>query len=396
MQEGERNPGWDSAASAVARHAAISSALDAAENSSEFGEDQGPSAEAFDQHQQAPSPDAGGEPAPSKAEPERPTEGQPADQEADASSDAPPVWPKDRRDWFSTLSDADKARVLDMEKAHNARFTKNTQENADHRKLSSAISEVLKPYESDLQTAGLDHAGAVKWMVQERETFNRDPLGFLLNHAKQANVEPEQLIQSLMKRAGLAQDQLSQGKQPSGQKGNEQGGADPDDWQDPDVLELRALNEALKGEIKALKESFGQFQQSHTQRESMTLQEEVQAFRSAKDDGGNSLRPHYDQLIPIMQQLMNTDPELQKIPDWKAQAKLQAAYDKAIWLHPETRQAAIDAQVNSQVRSQTNQAEVNKAKQAATRRGSPGANGQAQQGAMTRTEAVAAALREFG
>jgi hypothetical protein len=43
-----------------------------------------------------------------------------------------------------------------------------------------------------------------------------------------------------------------------------------------------------------------------------------------------------------------------------------------------------------------NQQSVDKAKQAATRKGSLGANGAAQPGKMSRSDAVQAALREFG
>jgi hypothetical protein len=244
-----------------------------------------------------------------------------------------------------------------------------------------------------MQNAGLDEIGAIRFMIQEREAFNRDPVSFVANFSQRAQGGVPAFVKALIERSGLTQDQLFGGQKPSVQQ-NEQGQSD--EWVDPMVLELRTQNEALIGKLQSLEQNFGQFQQSHSQREALTIQEEIQAFTTASDESGNPLRPHYEAVRPIMQRLMNTDPDLARIPDWKAQDKLQAAYDKAVWHAPEIRQQLIDAQVNQSVSTQLSQASIDRAKAAKTVRPSPGANGQSQLGKMSRRDAVAAAMRDTG
>lgn len=394
MQEGDRNPATDTAASAgMARSAAIDKAFEGFDESF-FEDGPSPSAAEGDIPEPQANPDAA-EPepvAPSNESDSRPDEGQQADQQEQVSPvDAPAVWPKDRREWFANLSDGDKKTVLDMEKQHNARFTKNTQENADHRRRSEAISEVLKPYENDLQAAGLDQAGAVRFMAQEREAFNRDPQGFLLGYLQRANVSPQAFIQSFAERSGVPRDQLPGGKPPAQQEQDQ-----PDEWVDPMVIELRSELQAERAEREKLQSQLGSFFQQHQQRETLTLQEEIQSFQSAADDSGNPARPHFEAVRPIMQRVMETDPDVAAIPDWKVQDKLTAAYDKAIWLVPEIREQLIAAQVNQGLSTQIGQATVDKAKAAAPRRASPGANGTAAPGKMGREDAINSAMKQFG
>ncbi len=392
MSDGASNPFRDSAAKAASRASAVSAAL-ADEMSDTPAEEvtQEPATAEPDVAVSAPEPDAEQETASTPGASAGPQDQAPP---AGGQLSAPKEWPKDRQTEFNALPEAAKRILLDRNKEFTNGIRQKSEESADHRKRSEALTEVLKPYDADLRNAGMDQVGAVRWMIQERESFNRDPAGFLLGYAKNAQVDIAKFIAHLAERAGLTQDQLPAAQQPPQQQ------TDPGQaewWQDdPAYKAQQAHIEALKGEIASLKQNFTSYQSQYDQREKLTLQEELQSFMTATDPAGNPTHPHYEALKPIMQRLMNTDPEIANIPDWKAQQKLQAAYDKAIWLNGDIRQSLIDEQVNQKLSAQTQQASVDKAKAATTKKGSPGANGAAQPGRMSRKDAVAAALRDSG
>lgn len=389
--EGDRNSERDSAASASARESAISAAMAEVENQGQGTE---PSAAEPEPSQPSKAPDAGAKEPEVSADSTDASQGQAEPAVSTETQLEPPKnWPKDRQDAFNSLDDNAKRILLQRDKEYTQGIHKNAQENADHRKKSEALGETLGHYRDEMQAAGMDEIGAVRFMVQEREAFNRDPVAFVANFSQRAQGGLPAFVKALIERTGLTQDQLFAGQQP-GQQTSEQGQAD--EWVDPMVLELRSEIQSLKGENQALKQNFGQFQNQFTQRENLTIQEEIQSFRSQADEGGNPVRPHFEDVKPIMQRLMDADPEIARIPDWKVQEKLQAAYDKAVWLVPEIRQQLIDSQVNQSVSSQLSQASIDKAKAAKTVRPSPGANGQAQLGKMSKADAVNSALREAG
>lgn len=403
MQDGASNPMRDSAAKAASRSAAISAAMSGDggnEIDDDYGSDQQPLSAALDEPAGEVSQDAESEPAPIDSTTGAPQgePGLPTAPTAGAQLQAPATWPKDRQTEFNALPDNAKRILLARDKEYSQGITKNAQDNADHRKRSEAITEILKPFDADLRAANLDHPGAVRWMVQERAAFNQDPGGFLLGYLQKANVAPEQFIQHLIQRSGLTADQLFRG-QPASQQ---QPAADPaqDEWKDPTVIALEQQIAALKNELNPVRQTLAQFQQQFQQQETLSIQEEIAAFQSSTDASGQPAYPHYETVKPVMKMLIETDPEVSAIPDRKAQEKLKAAYEKAVWLVPEIRQQLIDAQVNqsvtTQVSQQVSQASLEKAKAARTLKGSPGANAPAVQGRMGRKDAVAAALRQFG
>jgi hypothetical protein len=393
MSDGDSNSGFrDSATKAASRASAVSAALAESETSeSPAYEASEPATAETGADNATPYQDAG---ADQSVESNGASQAQP-DQALSQESQlaAPKNWAKDRQDSFNALPDEAKRIVLEREREYSEGIRKNGETNSDHRKRSEAIAEILKPYEADLQKSGMDHAGAVRWMIEERTAFNRDPAGFLLGYVKQNNADPAKFIQHLAERAGLTQDQL-QGQQPQQQT---QAGEDDNWWQDDPVYKaVNSQNETLKGQIAQLEQQLSQFHSQYTERQSQSLVDEIRTFQSAADSSGNPLYPHYEVLTPIMQRLMDMDPEISAIPDYRAQEKLKAAYEKAVWLNNDTRTSVIDTQVNQKLSERMSQQSLEKAKSAATIRGSLGANGAAQKGKMSRSEAVAAALREHG
>lgn len=377
MSEGESNPARDSAANATARNAAVSAAL--ADIPDDFGAPSEPSAAATtgEPTPSEPSAEASGEPTASDS---GASQGQPGQAVPKTQLEAPKNWPKDRRDEFATLPDNVKSILLAREKEFNQGLTKNAQENAEHRKRSEAISSVFNAeHRKQMESAGVDEIGAVRQFVALHDFFTRDPVGYLKHLIGVTGVKQDQLF-------GGQPQQQTQPAQP----------ASADDWVDPHVIELRSELQTLKAENQHLKQNFTQFQSSYSQREQLSLREEVDRFKSAADQTGNPAYPHYDAVMPIMRHLMDADPEIAAIPDWKAQDKLKAAYEKAVWMNPDVRQALIDNQVNQSLSSQLKTAEVERAKAAASKRPSPGANGAAQPGKMSRQEAVSAAMRSVG
>lgn len=383
--DGERSPS-DLATSASARTSAIDQAF-ASMGDDFFADGPSFSAEARDPGDAQPEPDAATDEFVESNDQSRPPNDQ-TDNRGLSPSDAPPIWPQDRRDWFATLSDADKTRVLDMEKSFNVRFDKTAKEGATHRKSSEAIAELMKPYEQELRSNGMDHAGGIRTLIQDRERFNQDPAGSFVNFVSQ-HPQGKEIVGSLLAKLGIQSPQNASGEpQP----------AEDNSWMESDPIyqQMKQQNVALQQQIQSIQSSYGQFQQSFNQREAQSMSEAIQRFSSAADDQGSPLHPHYDALIPTMKQIMMADSEVASIPDWNAEQKLKAAYEKAVYLNPQVRQQVIDAQINQRLAQQQEQASVKRAQQAAPRKPSIGANGNATQGQLTKDEAIWKAMRDTG
>lgn len=388
MQEGDSNPERDSAASNGSMDDAIAAALAGMPDNDE------PTAEA-NQAPESVAQDAETEEAVTDE-----TQGQadPAPSQED-QLDAPKSWPKDRQEAFKTLPDAAKRILLDRDREFSDGIRKKGEENADHRKRSDALVEVLKPFEQDLQSAGMDHVSAVKFMVQEREAFNRDPIGFFVDATRKANADLGGVIKTLIERSGLTQDQLFKGQQPAP---GEQQTTEQDqskEWVDPLEIELRSTKSALdesNAKLNSLEQKFNDFFQTQEQRERLTVHEQIQAFATAADENGNPLRPHYEDLKRHIGWLADTHPEISAIPDSKLQEKLQKAYDLAVRMDDRTFSAQIDNTVNTRLSEELSKATVDKAKAAAPRRGGPGSNAPVTKGKMSMDESIEAAMREAG
>ena len=328
-----------------------------------------------------------------------------------ASLEAPKQWSKAWREKFDKLPPEAKEILLDRDREYNKGFTKNAQDNAEFRRRSEALSTTFQDHHrKQMQSTGLDEVGAVKYLLQQHDAFNNDPVGFVAQVASQ--VGPEKFLPAVLQKLGLTPDKAGFSPQP---QPTPVAAADPqNEWVDPQVLALKEQLAAYQTELGGIKQFLQHSTQTASQREQAQREAqgrayesqvatEIEHFVTSTDDQGNLLYPHVEDVQGDMALLIANHPEISQIRN--PRERMEAAYNRAVYLNPQIRDSVIEAAANKARAEaiaqkdaeykalQTAQA-AQRARTAATLKGSPGANGIASSTKkMTIDEAVRAAVR---
>jgi len=367
-----------------ARHSAINKAL---EGIPEFGDDFSPAiATQSDSVAKDPEKDASSavaateKPAPeakpddgkssdvadvaSKSASEGQQDSKPADEAV--KFEAPKNWPKERKQAFADLPEAAKKLILETHRDSTTGFNKFAESTAASRKTGEAVSEIFKPYRDELTKAGVDEPAAIRQLVQEREAFNRDPIGFLAPIAVRAgNGDPTAFIKALIEKVGLTPERLFGGQpQPT------QPAEDPNAWVDPAVVALKAelgqkltpLEQKLQSLTQYIETEKQRFEREQTerqreaqeadQRELETAATELSGIIVTEDEQGNLKYPYYDLLEDDIIRLLNVDPQLAAIPASDRGKKFDLAYRKALRLNDDLFAREQDAEFNRRLAEQ--------------------------------------------
>lgn len=407
----------ETSAEVTARHDAISKAL---EGIPEFGDDfKLPGQAAQEEAADTPSGDAQTDDASTatlsrdekgkfakaeKSPSERPVEA-PADPEAAKATtyEAPKNWSADRRTAFAQLPEPAQKLLLDVHKESSAGFTKYAQDVAPAKKLADSVSKAFEPYRGELTRNGLDEAGALAHLIQEREQFNRDPVAFL-TPLLQRSGDPVPFVRALIEKTGLTQEKLFGAAKPVTQE-------DPGNaWADPGVLEIRQQLTPLQQKLTSLEQLIASEQQKaqtaerarqaeqeqQRQRELEATENDLSTIIGSADDAGNPKYPHFDAVEDTIARLLQTDPSLSDMPNSKLAEKFDLAYRRAVRLHDDLYQQETEAEFQRRMAAAQKQKTVQKAAVAATRKGSPGSAGGVSPGPMSSREAISKAFGDLG
>lgn len=205
-------------------------------------------------------------------------------------------------------------------------FTKGIQEKSEALKR---YEDAFKPYAS--LYAGTEPTEAVQKLFRAQQYLQQNPV---------------EAIKWLANSYQVA-DQLFASKEPSKTEG--------DEYTDPEVKRLRQELEQAKDE-QAQKERQAQQRQ---QQEQLAM---IESFKSEKDEAGNLLHEHFDDLQPIMAGLLSAG----------RATTLEDAYSQAVKAHP----TYLDAEVERRMQEAKDKAERER-KEAADKadKASQGANG---------------------
>jgi hypothetical protein len=398
--QGDRAPKPESAASIAGRTAAIDAAF---AEFPDFNDDETPSAVAPNVEEK-PSGDDQADSASVETKPadkadektvselERPVEGQPASPASKDPLEAPKHWPEDRRKIFQAQSDDVKRIILDRNKEANVAVTKAQQEAAQYRRTHEAVASAFgDDHRKQMAAAGLDEVGAIQYLLSQHDALNRDPVNFLKAVIKQTGVSAE----ALFGQAYAAQQQAA----PAAQNAEEAA------WRDPDFIALeKSVNERLAELQKAedaRKHEAAERQRQQQRDYNAWFNGECSKFETAMDDDGHAKYPHLPAVMETMTRLIKSDPAFDKTFRDTPQQALETVYNQAIRLNPDIyqqiQQELIEAQVSARLQAIESQNAVKKAQTANTRKGAPGANGQAQpRQRMSRDEAIAKAMADAG
>lgn len=167
----------------------------------------------------------------------------------------------------------------------------------------SEVDKLLTPYREQFARAGVSSGQVIGQMMAWQQ--------YLDNPDTRA-----QAFQQLAQSYGTSLDQLAQVS-----------AAQP---QEPSyVREIRQQNQQLM-------QMFRQQQQASQQTQHSGVVSDIQAFASETDQSGNALRPHIGYVEEEMAAFL---PSLRSAnPGWNNRQLLQAAYEKAVWANPSTRE----------------------------------------------------------
>lgn len=386
MDNGDRNPSGDSAASS-GRTAAIEAAF-ASIPDIDFSDDLTPAAPS---PAETPAPDekpdsASTEPVDeSKGDkPEdnaRPVEEPKASPVADATLEAPKHWPADRRASFQTLPDDAKRIILERNKEANVAVTKAQQEAALHRRASESIASVFNDdHRQQMTSSGLDEVGAVRYLIQQHDFLNKDPVGFLKAVIQQTGVKPEQLF------GAIASQQQGQPQPPA-----------EEEWKDPHVVALEQRYAQLEQWKTAQETQAQQSERNKANEFKRWFESECYEFENAIGDDGLPKYSHLPAVFDSVVRLVQSDPALRQLLSSRPTEALEQAYNQALYLNPEIRQSITDAEIERRMSERDNVKSVQKAQAAVTRKGTPGSNGSAKTRTnLSREDAINQAARDLG
>lgn len=255
-------------------------------------------------------------------------------------------------------------RHRDMEAA----FTKKNQEFTTFRREYEPIDKMFEPWRDRMQAAGYTKQSLITaWANAEKRLMDpNDRVNVVAGLIKGYQVDLGKVAAALGMRPRPVQQQQD-GEQPAPvQNGDGQYHQLPPEL----TQQLAALQQRLDAQDRERADSTRRAQMGAEQR----VMSEIETFKSAQDDKGQLLHPHFDDLEDDMTQLAGA-----AIAARKPVPSLQDLYEKAVWANPSTRKAQLAADQKAQ---QARTADEARAKAAAARRagssvtGAPG-SGQA-------------------
>ena len=206
-------------------------------------------------------------------------------------SEAPEHWSQEDRKMFDELDEGAQEFLLRRHKQMEGDYTRKTQENAEAIKVGKLLDEGMDPaVRADLRRIGVDNESYLQQMMQWHHMSLTDPAAFARNVVQQLRLDPAQVF-------GLKPGEAPQPADPTTQR--------------IEAVENRLNAEQVDRQNKAIEET----------------QAAVNAFKDEKDDAGNLLRPHFEQVRKVMAQFVTIDPNM----------TMQDAYEAAVFKDPELR-----------------------------------------------------------
>ncbi len=301
---------------------------------------------------------------------------------AATSQDAPAHWSQADKDKFKAQPPEVQSFILDRFKSMEADYTRKTQAVAHLQKEYGPVNDMFAPHMDAMRSKGFTPRSLIEaWANVEMKLAGGtdSAVDVIKGLVGGYNIPVAKIAAAL----GISAAQATQQTQQPGQSQ-----PPPTAVQDGQVV---ALPPAVEAELRALREqvgNFGQKFQTIEQREAAArqaqeiaqanaVQSQVDQFKSAQDDKGNLLHPHFADVEDLMTSMaQGYVASKQPVPE------LKDLYEMAVYANPTVRQKVLTAQKQQEETART---EAAKAKAAAARRagssvtGAPGA-GQAPQG----------------
>jgi hypothetical protein len=288
---------------------------------------------------------------------EAPKEGtEPEKAKAPETFEPPQHWPEADRKAFSGLQPEAQAIIRRLARDLEAGHTRKSMELTDKARYAEAISGIIDDAtRMQIRSSGMNEAQYFKYLNERQQHASRDPVDYVKWAMQNLGVTPEHL--------GLPTSPAAQ-QQPSPNHELEALLADPK------VKQLESELAQVKGYLTEQQQAQLRAQQYHRMQAEQQLHGMANSFRTALNDAGQPLYPLYDQVSPMMGALMETNPELARMPD--SNEKMAKAYDMAVYARPDLRAPLLEQEVSKRVAAAEKAREAARAKAITAVKPSPG------------------------
>ena len=233
---------------------------------------------------------------------------------------APNHWPKDFAAKFEALEPPAQHLFMQRYKDLEGDYTKKTQAIAKYKKRQDAFDEIMAPFKSQFERAGMDDVGAVRQLLAAHDYLRKDPANAINWLASQYGVD-------------------------IGAIGNDP--ALEDEFADPQVKALQQQVAQLTGFIQNQQTQQQSYEQASTQ-------SFIDQFAAETDASGNPAHPHFETVRSVMGSLISSGNA----------TDLKSAYEAAVYANPELRQAELERVAARQSQAKVKTEAVQKAKKA--------------------------------
>ena len=233
---------------------------------------------------------------------------------------APNHWPKDFAAKFEALEPPAQHLFMQRYKDLEGDYTKKTQAIAKYKKRQDAFDEIMAPFKSQFERAGMDDVGAVRQLLAAHDYLRKDPANAIAWLANQYGVD-------------------------IGAIGNDP--ALEDEFADPQVKALQQQVAQLTGFIQNQQTQQQSYEQASTQ-------SFIDQFAAETDASGNPAHPHFETVRSVMGSLISSGNA----------TDLKSAYEAAVYANPELRQEELKRVAARQSQAKVKTEAVQKAKKA--------------------------------
>jgi hypothetical protein len=233
---------------------------------------------------------------------------------------APNHWPKDFAAKFEALDAPAQHLFMQRYKDLEGDYTKKTQAISQYRKRQEAFDEIMAPFKSQFERAGMDDVGAVRQLLAAHDYLRKDPQNAIAWLANQYGVD-------------------------IGAIGNDP--ALEDEFADPQVKQLQQQVAQLTGFIQNQQTQQQSYEQASTQ-------SFIDQFAAETDASGNPAHPHFETVRSVMGSLISSGNA----------TDLKSAYEAAVYANPELRQEELKRVAARQSQAKVKTEAVQKAKKA--------------------------------
>lgn len=305
--------------------------------------------------------------------------------------DAPTHWAQADKDKFNALAPDAKSFVLDRFKAMEGDYTRKTQAVAHLQKEYGPVNEMFTPHMEVMRQKGFTPRTLIEsWANVEMKLAGGtdSAVDVIKGLVGGYNIPVAKIAAAL----GLSPAQAQAAATATEQNPTATQNGAPVALPPEIVAELKALRESVSG-VTSWKTQ--QEQQAANQRRAIEIEHEnavsnqVNEFKSAVDDKGSPLHPHFDEVEAMMTSLAQAAlASKQPVPS------LQQLYETAVYANPTTRDKVLTA---LRQQEEATRVEAARAKAASARRagssvtGAPG-SGQAPSGKPVPTDTIRGSL----